>query len=64
MAQEAATTLYSGVGEANPIPPMSFKHGYSEVGKKIFGIDTTQLKHMRETNLAKQKKEASMKKRP
>ena len=32
--------IAGGVGEANPKPPMSFKRGYSSVGKNIFAVDT------------------------
>ena len=37
-------------------PSMSFKRGYSSVGKNIFAIDTDQLRSMREANAAKKQR--------
>ena len=54
---ETVAKLSSGQGEANPRPPMSFKRGYSSVGKNIFAYDTELLKQMREKNAAKKRKE-------
>ncbi len=53
-----SSNLYTGVGEANPRPPMSFKRGYSEVGHKIFAIDTEHVKQMKVKTAAQKRKNA------
>lgn len=57
-----ASNLYTGTGQANPLPPRSHIRGYSSVGHNIFAIDTDALKQSRETAL--KKKAQALKKRP